>query len=80
MQTLNEYLKIHKPRYVGEWPQLCRWLDDNYFGVEKPFYLIGRLMHLGFDDGQLVGILETLDDVCMCCKNAPKGCQCWNDE
>jgi hypothetical protein len=57
---------------------IATWLQYNHFSNEP--LIIKKLRLKGFNDSEILKILESYDTTCQCCMDAESGCQCWNDE
>ena len=58
--------------------KIIEWNKDNAYRDGSVF--VDKLGQKGLTLSQIVSVLETIDDVCNHCWDAPTGCQCWNDE
>lgn len=58
--------------------KIYNWNMDNTYRGSSLF--VDELKAKGLSDVHIEGVLDTLDDICKECWDAPAGCQCWNDE
>ena len=54
------------------------WCDD--CGHYQEPLLVKKLRENGFDDDQILKILDVYDTTCQHCHDSDSDCQCWNDE
>ena len=54
------------------------WNKDNSYRDSSLF--TDKLYDAGFDEAEILMILDIVDDTCLHCFDGDSYCQCWNDE
>ena len=57
--------------FVGDYP--------SWHGKDKNLFLI-NLIDKGFNDTQILDIINTINGICLHCFDNTSSCQCWNDD
>jgi hypothetical protein len=59
---------------------VARFNRDHCAVEGEDCHLVSRLRADGLVDWQIACVIHAIENTCHHCWDAPRGCQCWNDE
>lgn len=66
--------------FIAMEDRIKAWCYDHGHNPENPPLIICKMLDRGLSYEQVADALEAFSEVCPSCQDAPRDCQCWNDE